>query len=201
MCRINRLRVSEVHEYDDSRPKEIIYRNEATTRPYDINAKIDIYKARVEGWFFDVAKQIVKDGENPGDYVAVMVALSYLEGVQQFREGEETPQGEAGAWFKESSRRVLVGLSNDINDILGRLWKETRCGLFHSGFPNGKVVLSHAGTNAVMVDGEFIRIHPRLFVEQVSTDFEEYIADLRNEANKEARLKFEALWDKLWERS
>lgn len=191
------LHVSEKHRYvEDGR--FIIYSDD-TEKSYDcIDVKIDIYQARVEGWFFEVAHQLVKHGMNPGDYMAIMVGLSYLEGVQQFREGKETPDRKAGEWFKAGAKRVFAG-QNDA--VINRLWKEARCGLFHAGFTKGKIYLSHDNSEAIKMDGDFLYINPKEFLNCVSRDLEQYIKDLRNSANTDLRSKFETLWDFLWDKS
>ncbi len=189
--------VSEKHQYDSIR--DVIIYSDKTEKNYnDIYVKIDIYQARTEGWFFDVAKQMVKHGMSPGDYIAIMVSLSYLEGVQQFREGSETPQGKSGEWFRKSAKRVFP---NQIDDVIDRLWKETRCGLFHAGFTNGKVYLSHEVAEAIKLEGNFIRINPKLFLDCVSDDLNNFIAELRDQRSAKLRANFEKLWDVLWDRS
>lgn len=179
---MNTLIVSESHRYDEKR-QVVIYTNDDTTKPYnDILVKIDIYHARVFGWFFNVVDEMVKNGQHPGDYIAIMVALSYLEGVEQFRKGKETPIGRSGEWFKDSAKRVFKDQSDNIID---RLWKETRCGLFHSGFPNGKIYLSHGRSKAIEVEkdevgNDCIHINPKLFLNEISCDFNKYISDLKD---------------------
>jgi hypothetical protein len=177
--RENMVYVSEKHQYDSSR-EIIIYANGVEKCYNDIDVKIDIYQARTEGWFFDVAKQMIKHGMSPGDYIAIMVSLSYLEGVQDFREGSETPQGKSGDWFKKSAKRVF---HNQTDEVIDRLWKETRCGLFHAGFTNGKVYLSHEKSEAIKQDGELIFINPKIFLDSVADDYRKYISELSDQSN------------------
>ncbi len=194
---MNMIYVSEKHQYDSVRGV-IIYSDKTEKNYNDIYVKIDIYQARTEGWFFDVAKQMVKHGMSPGDYIAIMVSLSYLEGVQQFREGSETPQGKSGEWFKKSAKRVFP---NQIDDVIDRLWKETRCGLFHAGFTNGKVYLSHDKGEAIKLESSLIHINPKIFLDCVSDDYRKYISELSDQSNTKLRENFEKLWDILWQRS
>jgi hypothetical protein len=194
---MNMIHVSEKHQYDSSL-NVIIYSDKTEKNYNDICVKIDIYEARTEGWFFDIAKQMVEHGMSPGDYIAIMVSLSYLEGVQQFREGSETPKGKAGEWFKKSAKRVFP---KQIDDVIDRLWKEMRCGLFHAGFTNGKVHLSHDVAEAIKLEGDFIRINPKLFLDCVSDDLNNFISELRDQRNTRLRSNFEKLWNILWDRS
>lgn len=194
---MNMICVSDKHQYDSIRGV-IIYSDKTEKCYNNVYVKIDIYQARTEGWFFDVAKQMVKDGVSPGDYIAVMVSLSYLEGVQQFKEGCETPKGKSGEWFKKSAKRVFP---NQSDCVIDRLWKETRCGLFHAGFTNGRVHLSHDVAEAIKLEDDFIRINPKLFLDCVSDDLNSFISELRDQSSAESRANFEKLWNILWDRS
>jgi hypothetical protein len=189
--------VSDSHVIDEGR--NIVIFQELTEKNYfDINIKIEIYKARVLGWFLDVAKRLVENGMSAGDYVAVMVALSHIEGIEQFREGKETPKYRSGEWFKKSASRIFP---EQKPDVLCRLWKETRCGLFHAGFPNGKIYLSHDRKSAIETDGDMIFINPKEFVDRVACEFICYIDSLSNEKNTDIRTRFENLWDELWNKT
>ena len=160
---MNMILVSQKHQYDSDRGV-ITYLDQTEKNYDDIYVKIDIYQARTEGWFFDVAKQMVEQVMSPGDYIAIMVSLSYLEGVQQFREGGETPNGKSGEWFKSSAKRVFP---DQTDDVIDRIWKEARCGLFHAGFTNGKVYLSHENDDAVRMESNLIYINPKKFLAKI----------------------------------
>ena len=125
---------------------------------------------RSRSWFLDIAYQMVENGElHPGDYVAVMVSLSYIEGVQQFREGQETPRGSSEKYFTESAKRIFRDQSTE---VIERLWKEIRCGLFHSGFTNGKINLTYRyGTTPIHFEEDYIYTHPKIFLKCVQDDF------------------------------
>ncbi|HYO87611.1 MAG TPA: hypothetical protein VER79_03130 [Candidatus Limnocylindrales bacterium] len=191
---MGRIIVSNMHVFDEER-NVLVYADNAEIGYGNINIKIEVYRARVLGWFLDVAKGIVADGRAPGDYVAVMVALSYIEGLEQFREGKETPRSSSASWFRRSASRIFPEQSEE---VLQRIWKETRCGLFHAGFPSGKIYLSHDRRSAIEVDGDRIYINPNEFVDRVVCHFLYYIDELQNERNADLRKHFEQLWDLLW---
>ena len=70
----------------------IIDRISGRSRPdSDYTAKVDVYEDRVKGWFLDVAKTHVDPNSSAGDHVAVMVAMAYIEAVEQYRRGAITP--------------------------------------------------------------------------------------------------------------
>jgi hypothetical protein len=189
--------VSALHVLDEER--NMIICQEAPEKVYgDINTKIEIYRARVLGWFLNIAKDLVANGVSAGDYIAVMVALSHIEGLEQFREGKETPRSSSGKWFKKGASRIFP---EQTEDVLERLWKETRCGLFHAGFPNGKIYLSHDRESAIEADGEKIFINPKGFVNKVTCNFICYIEELRDVKNTNLRSNFEKLWDIIWDKT
>lgn len=182
------------HEYDED-TNVIIFGDGNKIKYEGIEIKIDIYQSRVIDWFFSVAKKNVAYGMSPGDYVSVMIGLAYIEGVEQFRMGKETPKGKSGEWFKRGIERVFPGYSKFIYD---RLWKETRCGLFHVGFPNGKIYLSHDRGEPISQDGDRLYINPNKFVEEIAIDFNNFIFDLKDVSKTDLWMNFEKLWDHLW---
>lgn len=80
-------------------------------------AKVDVYEDRVRTWFLDWAANLVHtdqvdDGVSPGDYVALSVALAYIEGVQQYRLGGKSSLG-SEALFTASAKRILPAESHE----------------------------------------------------------------------------------------
>lgn len=161
-------------------------------------AKVDVYEDRVKGWFLDIAHGHIAAGQAPGDYVALSVALQYVEGVEQYRRGRPTPDRESGEWFKASAQRLFPTANPD---SIKRLWTAVRNGLFHSGFTKGPTLLSHEYLHAMAVSEGYLRINPARFIDTVVDDFEHYVAALRDEPESELATHFEALWDEVWKRT
>lgn len=165
-------------------------------------AKVDVYEDRVKTWFLDFAKRLVgedmiDDGVSPGDYVALSIALAYVEGEEQYRRGRESGRGESGEWFKASVKRMLPAASDDVTKML---WESARCGLFHSGFTKDRVYLSHALYTQPLeltIEGK-LKIDPARFVGLVVKDFEAYVHELRENPSGEDAKNFERLWDQRW---
>jgi hypothetical protein len=93
--------------------------------------KVDVYEDRVRTWVLDWAARLVHtdlvdDGVSPGDYVALSVALAYIEGVQQYRLGAESGLG-SQALFEASAQRILPSASDD---AITMLYKKTRVACF-----------------------------------------------------------------------
>ena len=163
-----------------------------------IEGKIKVYEDRVNNWFLRLAQKMVKT-KSREDYIAVSVAISYIEAVEQYRQGKETPDKKSGEWFKKSAKRIF---STSSSDAIKRLWEEGRCGLFHCGFTNGKTYLSHDGSQALEVKGERLEINPNKFVEAVVNDFNKHIKELYiSKPDSDVIKKFLELWDTRWKNS
>ena len=52
----------------------------------DVQTKIKIYEDRVSGWFLEIAEKLKSDNE--AGFVILSMAIAYIEGNQQFREGK-----------------------------------------------------------------------------------------------------------------
>jgi len=192
---MDQLIVSETHRFNESN-RTIIYQD-GSIKPYDnIDTKIEVYEARVKEWFLDVAKNLVGYGISRGDYAAVMITLSFIEGIEKFKCGNEI--GGSRFIFKKSAAKIFPGVNQK---IISRLYDETRCGLFHSGFPDGKIYLSHDRNLPIYTEDKRIFINPLKFTEKIIQYFDNYITELKNPFNENSREKFEFLWDKLWNKS
>lgn len=164
---------------------------------HSYDAKVNVYEDRVRSWFLDLALAHTTSGDRAGDYVAVAVALAYIEGVEQYRTGDSDRQlGKPR--FINSATRIFPSASPD---AITRLYAEARCGLFHSGFTDGPTILSYEREAALEVDGRFLRINPGKFVQCAVEDFRRYVASLREEPDGDLAARFVTLWDRRWEYS
>ncbi len=169
------------------------------------SAKVDVFEDRTRTWFLDWAAKLVHgdlidDGTSPGDYVAISVALAYIEGIEHYRRGREPDpnrKGAAGNWFRASAGRIFPTASEKAIEML---YKSTRCGLFHSGFTKDRVYISHAHYSVALektADGK-LHIDPARFVQHVLKDFDAYVHELRANPSGAFAQEFEKLWDMRW---
>jgi hypothetical protein len=196
----DKLILSETWRWDKDTDELIDVSSEPPTRypASSFDAKVAVYEARVREWFLDLAQSYVAGGQSRADYVALSIALAYIEGVEQYRQGRKTPKAQAGAWFKASAQRIFPAVSADAID---RLWKEARCGLFHCGFPEGRTYLSHDYRQAIAIKQGDLQIDPLRFIKAVVSDFTAYVKELRASHNEDLRRRFEKLWDYRWHNS
>lgn len=159
------------------------------------DAKVDVYEDRVQFWFLEIAKSHVANGTAPGDYVALSIALAYIEGVEQYRQGISTPPGNSGAWFKASVQRIFPWVAPD---AVNRPWVSARNGLFHDGFTKGPTLVSHGQPDVIAIVDRYLIINPATFVGGVIADFKSYVSTLRTDPSGITARNFSALWDDQW---
>ena len=78
-------------------------RNGTRRADSDYSAKVDVYEDRVRWWLLEIAQGYTEKGESPADYVVLAIALSYLEGVEQYRQGDAA-RNQSKARFTSSDR-------------------------------------------------------------------------------------------------
>jgi hypothetical protein len=171
-------------------------RNESRRPDSDYTAKVDVYEDRVLYWFLDIAKGHVANGTAAGDYVPLSIALAYVEGSEQYRQGKRTPQKQSAVWFKAGLRRIFPKAPPAAVD---RLWDAVRNGLFHDGFTRDPTLLSHGQPGVVGIVGRYLIINPATFVGGVLRDFDAYVRLLRDKPSGTAAVNFRKLWDQQWD--
>lgn len=181
--------------------------------PITINDKILIYERQVKSWFLDVAfKLFEEDGEkNEGksedetfytnSFVALMIGISYIEGVQQYKEGRSSRNRGNKVCFRRGFREIFENVNTTTNNEqltnnqIDAFYSSARCGLFHNGMTGGNIVLRYDCGSPIFFEGiDLIRVNPWLFLEYIKSDFERYIEILNDESNEEAREKFSGLF-------
>jgi len=215
--KITPLTVSRNYIWDEKADEFIHLQSNDRYSAEEYENKIRIFEDRVRGWFLDVALNLVSGSEqvefsfnsedyvapNPKVYVALSVALAYIEGVEQYRCGEKTPDRQAGEWFRKSAKRIFPATCDD---AITRLYKEARNGLFHSGFTYGKTYINCDYKQALELEAlesveKKLKINPKKVIEAVIDDFNRYILELRDSSNSDLGRKFLKLWDERWENS
>ena len=143
--------------------------------PYDINDKIVVYKAQVNGWFLKPAERLLKSRHNTG-FVVLMICLSYIEGVEQYRQGMPSNMN-SKSFFINGLKRICPYL-NDEDYNLGLLYKEARCGLFHNGMVDKRIIINNSFSPSIRFEEEDIRISPSKLLQDINNDFNTYLSEL-----------------------
>jgi hypothetical protein len=192
----------------------------------DIEISILIYEDRVKGYFFDQARKLLSssnlDDETSSGfpaYTVLMIAISQVEGMQQYREGESSEPDRSRRipprskdFFVRGMTRIF-NLASENKEHLEQLYSAVRCGLFHDGFTKGLVYLALDFNNPEYQEALKIEpweynsrkirfgINPKLFLAEVENDFDKYINDLRDPEFDDLRNNFTRLWKEVWDRS
>jgi hypothetical protein len=171
-------------------------RNDVEINPCCLDGKILIYQRQVEGWFLEPADRLLKQMDTQASFVVLSICLSYLEAVQQHKEGEPS-RNNSKAFFLRAFQDVFS--SSEMEDeFAGLLYKEGRCGLFHDGMTGGQIAYDMKLDKAFKVinngDLDIIFFHPKYCLEGVKAHFADYISKLKNEEEVTLRNKFDVMF-------
>lgn len=183
-------------KYVEGSPIVLDERNGNTIDPYQLNGKIIIYQRQVEGWFLEPADRLLKQMDTQASFVVLSICLSYLEAVQQHKEGEPS-RNTSKAFFSRAFQDVFS--SSEMEDeFADLLYIEGRCGLFHDGMTRGKMVYDMELDKAFKVinngSQDTIYFHPKYCLEGVKAHFADYIGKLKNEEEVTLRSNFGSMF-------
>ena len=163
--------------------------NNSELDPNNINDKITIYERQVRGWFLDRATRLVKGNYN--GFIVLMICMSYLEGVEQYRQGRSS-NNDSNNTFRRALHRIYPNQYND-ND-LRNLYRESRVGLFHDGMVRGNVIINNGFSSSLSFENGNIKISPKKLLDDIKEDFKKYIEDLKNIQNNELRQNLDNMY-------
>jgi hypothetical protein len=171
-------------------------RNGKTIDPYQLNGKIIIYQRQVEGWFLDPADRLLEQMDTQAIFVVLSICLSYLEAVQQHKEGEPS-RNNSKAFFLRAFKDVFS--SSEMEDeFADLLYIEGRCGLFHDSMTRGKIAYDMELDKAFKVinneSQDTIYFHPKYCLEGVKAHFADYISKLKREEEGRLRHNFYSMF-------
>ena len=172
----------------------------------DIDTKIMIYEDMVKTWFLDVAKYLTIRNKvnhsynedfdtNEAGFVILQIAISYIEGNQQYRKGSSSEgrthrKSNSSIFFIEGLRRIF-SLKEKDEKTLDTFYRQVRCGLFHDGMTRKLVMIDGRYNEPIELSAKSIKINPYKFLKCIEIDFEKYIRDLKRDAKLQKKfLKF-----------
>ena len=190
-------RMTSPHFYTDTDIGRLVYRDSIYREDFNLNidTKIEVYADRVFGWFLDIATKLQEDNES--GFVILMICMSQIEGIEQFKRGEKTKKGESMKLIKDCLKRIFT-ISSLNEERLEKMIDELRNGLFHDGmtrknfFINGEYPIAVA-----FLEGDLIMVNPHLFLNKIRGEFEQYISLLKDPVNVDLRKNFEKMFDLL----
>lgn len=159
--------------------------------------KIEIYERQVKGWFLEPATLLFDLVNFQASFVIIAICFSYLEGVEQYRQGKAS-NNRSFEFFSSSFKRIFGDNALD-GDELKKLYKQGRCGLFHDGMTQSDVIadmeLDVPITTVWNSQVCLVHFHPKLLLEHVAQDFDDYIMELREDLASDLSKNFDKMYD------
>lgn len=172
---------------------------------WNLDDKIDVFIARVEGWQLGVANAMVNKKVPHRKFAILMIVISYFEMIAKYRDGyiEEIKgrrkgEGKSAHFFKEGLKDVFPGMSVPEDELVTAvIYENVRNGLYHAGGTRSNVLLSDETPNTIgynSITGA-IAINPDLLVKELQSHFAQFSAKLKDPVNTILRANFEARFD------
>lgn len=192
-------------------------------QPLSIDDKITIFEDRTIGWKIDIADQVINGRIEPnGSYerepipgsgfATLDIIFSYFEMIAKYGSGF-AQTGSSKKYFKQGVYSVfpvlhqariqanIPSIQGDVSSLadytLGLLYEGIRCGLYHSGITNGRVVLTGEIQEPIAIELQtmVLYVNPHLLVPELKRHFSVYVGCLRDPIQKNLRNNFEARFD------
>lgn len=125
-------------------------------------------------------------------FVVLSICLSYLEAVQQYKEGSSSANNSKNFFLR--AFQDVFSSSEMEDEFADLLYREGRNGLFHDGMTRGKMVYDMNLDKAFKVinngSQSIIYFHPTYCLKGVKAHFADYLSKLRNEEERCLRHNF-----------
>lgn len=171
--------------------------------PLRLEDKITIFEERVSGWQLEIADACgSKDfslWEHSG-WAVLMIVFSYFELIGKCRVGDQGGRESErcfGMGLKEVFPELLQMPANHQQEVESILYVSGRCGFYHSGMARRRILISHCYAKPIEYRQELVFINPHKLVPELRRHLQQYVAELRNSVNEEARRNFEKQFDYL----
>ncbi len=165
----------------------------------ELDDKIEVFIARVEGWQLGPAIEMIKMGIGYRAFALLAMVTSYFEMIAKYSEGF-VGKRESGIYFKKGLQLVFpeMSLPDDV-ELLTAIYDRVRNGMYHVGMTKPKVLLVDAtaapGSIGYQAATDLIAIAPDTLVDDLRIHFALFAVQIRNKENVDLRANFEARFD------
>jgi hypothetical protein len=187
----------EIRGYIDNNGSLIVLdekNNNQLLDPNNINDKIHIYERQVMDWFLTPAYKLITYRNKNKGFIVLMICLSYLEGVEQYRQGRRSNR-QSQVFFVNAMERLYRRQFSRVD--LGDFYSEARCGLFHNGMVAGRIIINNTFTHSIEFDNGDIKVSPTKFLRDITNDFQSYLQELRVINNIGTRNNFSRMFSNI----
>ncbi len=151
--------------------------------PTEISSKIRIYEREVLEWFIQPARNLLQRDSTKNSFVVLMVCMSYIEGVEQYKAGESSNR-QSRQFFINSLNRIYPNRFTD--EEIGIFYSKSRCGLFHNGMVSDGVIFNNQNfIYPIEFDNGAIKINPDMLLSEIEKDFSNYISKLKSQNSQD----------------
>ena len=191
--------------------------------PHSIDTKITLFEDRALGWKLNIAEQIINgkkkaDGseERPpiqhSGFAVLDIVFSYFEMIAKYENGF-TRLGKSERYFKLGVYSVFPEINqipmpahtlapvgnviSIVDHVLDLMYSGIRCGLYHSGITNGRIMLTGEIQTPMAFDlqNQILIVNPHLLVPKLIAHLDEYLSHLKDGNNIDLRARFESRYD------
>lgn len=178
--------------------------------PLTIQDKINIFLDRTYGWQLDIADQCINGRKGPGEsaippinhagFAVLHIVLSFFEMIAKYHDGFVT-NGKSEHYFKLGVYYVFPQLRTEsskiVDSLLNALYFGARCGLYHGGMTDHRIVITGETGFPMVFDHRYsrLKINPHLLVPALKAHLAEFGALLQNPDNIQLRRNFEKRFD------
>ena len=160
---------------------------------FEIDEKILVFEDRVEGWIFDVCKNIYQQ-RIPNIEIAILkICSSCFEMFGKFTKGYQG-NDQSKKHFKIGFRAIYFYTYDAKSADL--FYTYIRNSIYHTGFVSPNVLITQNinkpfGYN----ENDLLILNVKLLVDDLNSGFQEYVTELRKKENRKLRENFEARYD------
>lgn len=190
--------------------------------PLSIENKITLFEDRILGWKLNIAEQVIngqldENGNHSREpiqhagFATLDILFSYFEMIGKYEAGY-ADKNKSGHYFiagvysvfpniKMPPPRPTPGVQGVVrtlaDEVLKLLYDGVRCGLYHAGITNNRILLTGEAQHPLSFDiqNQMLVINPHLLVSALKSHFSSYIARLRDAGNSGLRNNFEKRFD------
>ena len=163
---------------------------------WEFDDKVDVFEARIQGWHLDIVWSLVKRDLNVNQLAVIHLLFSYFEMIGKYTKGY-LGTNRSRNYFKIGLQNVFPDIGTNEIQFMNSIYSNLRCGLYHIGRPAANVIINDDVPAALGYneDHDLIKISPTKLLNDIQTNFDNYITGLRNPSNPKLRENFEARFD------
>jgi len=164
-----------------------------------LDDKIEVFIARVDGWLFGPAKDMISIGIGYRGVALLVMVISYFEMIAKYEDGF-IGERMSGHYFKRELKLVFpeMTIPDDEEPISAFYWR-IRNGMYHMGMTKPKIILVDPDFGPGSIGYEeitgMIAVAPDTLVEDLAIHFTHFAELLINQDNNTLRANFERRFD------